>query len=120
MVSFLMKKYILLLVLVIGIVFISGCVEQQSQSDKIIFTLPAEISEEATEGVPYSLTFCEPDSARSGATCGALAGATINPYGGSPPYSFLVQFGNGFLPPGLILELNGLLKGTPTLPGAYT
>jgi len=88
-------------------------------SEKIIFTLPAEL-QEAIEDKAYSYSFCQPDSARSGATCGGLAGTTTNPYGGRPPYSFSHQFGVGFIPTGLALELNGLLRGTPTLPGDYT
>lgn len=115
-------NYLSFLILLVGILFISGCIEQQPivpPSEKIIFTPLAELPE-ATEGVPYSYTFCEPDSARSGATCGELAGATTNPIGGNPPYSFSQQFGSGFIPPGLGLELNGLLRGTPTLPGKYT
>ncbi len=94
--------------------------QQRSQkvSEKIIFSPPEFL--EATEGVSYSYSFCKPDSARSGATCGGLAGATTNPTGGNPPYSFTHQFGSGFLPPGLALELNGLLRGTPTLAGNYT
>jgi hypothetical protein len=92
---------------------------EQSNGKKIIFTLLAELPG-ATEGTPYPpYSFCAPNSARSGATCGALAGVTTNPVGGSPPYLFSVQFGKGFLPPGLVLELNGLLSGTPTLAGTY-
>jgi hypothetical protein len=107
----------ILVLTIIGVVFVSGCVQQPSE--KIIFTLPAELTE-ATGGMPYSYTFCEPDSARSGATCGELAGETTNPTGGNPPYSFSHQFDTGFIPPGLALELNGLLRGMPTLPGNYT
>jgi hypothetical protein len=88
-------------------------------SEKIVFTPPLELTD-AIEGVPYEYSFCRPKSARSGATCGGLAGETENPYGGKPPYSFSHQFGVGFIPTGLALELNGLLRGTPTLPGNYT
>jgi hypothetical protein len=89
-------------------------------SEKIVFTSPAELPD-ATEDEPYPpYSFCEPDSARSGVACGGLAGETMNPYGGKPPYSFSHQFGVGFIPPGLALELNGLLRGTPTLSGDYT
>ncbi len=82
--------------------------------------LPAAVLPEAKLGAPFDYTFCIPDLARSGATCGALAGKTVDPIGGTPPYSFSVQFGGGFLPPGLALEQNGLLRGTPTLIGRYT
>lgn len=68
-------------------------------------------------GYSYDISFCVPDSARSGATCGGLAGETQTPVGGSPPYS-LVK-GSGFLPLGMSLELNGLLSGTPTTEGTY-
>ena len=65
----------------------------------------------------YGISFCIPDSARSGATCGGLAGDTQTPIGGSPPYSFVKS--SGFLPPGMSLELNGLLSGSPTTEGTY-
>lgn len=68
-------------------------------------------------GYSYGISFCVPESARSGATCGGLAGDTQTPVGGSPPYS-LVK-GSGFLPPGMSLELNGLLSGAPTTEGTY-
>lgn len=68
-------------------------------------------------GYTYGFSFCVPDSARSGATCGGLAGATQSPVGGSPPYS-LVK-GSGFFPPGMSFELNGLLSGSPTTEGTY-
>lgn len=68
-------------------------------------------------GVSYGISFCIPVSARSGATCGGLAGETQTPVGGSPPYSFVKS--SGFLPPGMSLELNGLLSGSPTTAGTY-
>src|SRR3989338_2877308 len=68
-------------------------------------------------GYSYSISFCVPESARSGATCGGLAGDTQTPVGGSPPYSIVK--GSGFLPPGMSLELNGLLSGAPTTAGTY-
>lgn len=86
-------------------------------SQKIIFWPPESL--EAIEGTFFSYSFCQPESAISGATCGGLAGTTIEPTFGTPPYSFSVEFGEGFLPPGLALELNGRLKGTPTLAGTY-
>src|SRR3989344_4393654 len=68
-------------------------------------------------GYSYVFSFCVPESSRSGATCGGLAGRTDSPVGGSPPYSF--SKASGFLPPGMTLELNGLLSGSPTLAGTY-
>ncbi|MDO8482884.1 MAG: putative Ig domain-containing protein [bacterium] len=70
-----------------------------------------------TVGESYEFHFCEPPAAISGATCGGLAGATTDPRGGRPPYSFIKK--SGFLPPGMALELNGTLKGTPTQEGTY-
>jgi len=87
--------------------------------EPINFRLPAELPE-AEVGTSYSYSVCQPDSARSGATCGNLAGATTDPTGGDQPYSFSVEFGAGFLPTGIALELNGLLRGTPTRSGDYT
>lgn len=118
---------IVAVIIVAGVVFTSiskwKISEEEEQttlvSEKIVFAPPLELTD-AIEGKSYSYSFCKPDSARSGATCGGLAGATTNPYGGNPPYSFSHQFGVGFIPTGLALELNGLLKGTPTLPGKYT
>lgn len=49
--------------------------------------------------------------------CGGLASETQNPVGGIPPYSFIKK--SGFLPPGMTLELNGLISGSPTVPGTY-
>ena len=65
----------------------------------------------------YEFHFCEPPSAISGATCGSLADTATDPKGGTPPYSFIKK--SGFLPPGMALELNGTLKGTPTQEGTY-
>ena len=85
----------------------------------IIFTLPDELPEAEAGSLYTPYSFCQPDSAGSGATCGGLAGDTTNPTGGNPPYTFSVEFGGGFLPTGMALELNGLLRGTPILHGTY-
>ena len=68
-------------------------------------------------GESYEFHFCEPPSAISGATCGALADTTTDPRGGKPPYSFAKK--SGFLPPGMTLELNGTLSGSPNKTGTY-
>ncbi len=70
-----------------------------------------------TVGESYEFHFCEPPSAISGATCGGLAGMATDPTGGRPPYSFVKS--SGFLPPGMALELNGTLSGSPTKAGTY-
>ncbi|MFY9461947.1 MAG: SH3 domain-containing protein, partial [Candidatus Sungiibacteriota bacterium] len=72
---------------------------------------------QTTVGESYEIPFCEPPSAISGATCGALADTTTDPKGGTPPYSFIKK--SGFLPPGMALELNGTLRGSPTQEGTY-
>lgn len=68
-------------------------------------------------GNSYGFSFCVPETARSGATCGGLAGDTQSPVGGSPPYSLMK--GSGFFPPGMSLELNGWFFGSPTTAGTY-
>ncbi|MFH0829980.1 MAG: S8 family serine peptidase [Candidatus Aenigmatarchaeota archaeon] len=82
----------------------------------ITFTGPSLLT--ATKGGVFSYSLCKPDVAGPGATCGGLVQAT-NPTGGSPPYSISISSGGGFLPPGITLNLNGLLKGTPTTKGNY-
>ncbi len=72
---------------------------------------------QTTVGESYKFHFCEPPSAISGATCGALADTTTDPKGGTPPYSFVKK--SGFLPLGMVLELNGTLSGSPTEAGTY-
>jgi hypothetical protein len=114
---------------VLVVVLTSGCTQLQGvidngpgvdgQAGELMFFAPLT-PPEGTVGVPYpEYSFCEPISAGSGATCGALAGETTNPIGGTPPYSFSIEFGSGFLPTGMALELNGLLRGTPLLAGTY-
>jgi len=68
-------------------------------------------------GDAYQFSFCEPFP-RDGPVCGGLEPAA-NPVGGKPPYSLSIGFDNGFLPPGLRLNLNGVVEGTPTLEGDF-
>ena len=72
---------------------------------------------QTTAGESYEFHFCEPESAISGAPCGRLADTATNPTGGRPPYSFFKK--SGFLPPGMVLELNGTFSGSPTQAGTY-
>jgi len=68
--------------------------------DDITFTVPDSLPP-ATVGVAYEFTFSTAD----------------NPAGGNPPYTFMLGSGVGFPPFGLILDVNGLLNGTPTAAG---
>ncbi|MFH1222215.1 MAG: hypothetical protein V1492_03970 [Candidatus Micrarchaeota archaeon] len=97
--------------------FLSGCCITPPGPDEnhIDFYVPQQLPD-AAAGVPYSYSFCEPDSARSGAVCGGLTPAT-NPLGGRPPYSMI--YGNGLHPTGINLALNGTFEGTPTIEGDY-
>jgi len=63
-------------------------------------------------GQPYQFSFCNPVPTDQG-LCGA--DRQVNPAGGDPPYTFAMGF--GFPPFGLNLQLNGVLKGTPTAEG---
>jgi len=69
----------------------------------ITFIVPKELPP-ATVGIPYSYSFA----------------TATNPAGGNPPYTFVLGSGVGFPPFGLILDLNGLLSGTPTAAGTRT
>ena len=51
------------------------------------------------------------------ATVGIFYSATLTAHGGTPPYSWYIDF--GALPPGLSLSLAGVISGTPTLAGDF-
>jgi hypothetical protein len=69
----------------------------------IAFTVPNFLPA-ATVGVPYGYSFAN----------------GTNPSGGHPPYTFYLGTGVGFPPFGLVLDLNGLLSGTPSIEGSRT
>ncbi len=98
----------------------SGCPLQggptRRSENAIIFVGPQQRLD-AVVGKQFAYSFCKPDVESPAATCGGLEGATTDPTGGTAPYSFEAR---GILPPGLALNLNGLLAGTPTLEGTYT
>ena len=101
-----MTKFVPLLL--VAVLLVAGCTgrtpdEAPSSATTITFTVPEELPT-ATVGVPYSFSFATP----------------TNPTGGHPPYSFVLGPGVGFAPFGLILDLNGLLHGTPTAAGTRT
>lgn len=45
---------------------------------------------------------------------------TLTAFGGTAPYAFALVPASGSLPPGITLEADGDLVGTPTTPGSYT
>ncbi|VVB73133.1 Uncharacterised protein [uncultured archaeon] len=71
---------------------------------------------EATVGMPYNYSFCDPAPTNANGLCGAMQDAD-NPSGGHYPYHFTLGPGAGFQQFGLTLNLNGLLTGTPTAAG---
>jgi len=73
----------------------------------------------ATVGAPYNYSFCDPAPTNPNDLCGAMQDAD-NPSGGHNPYHFTLGPGVGFQQFGLILNLNGLLTGTPTIAGNRT
>lgn len=66
-----------------------------------------------TVAAGVSTTFAPPPAA----TLGATYSYQLTAAGGTTPYSWSVN--SGTLPPGVTLSSNGLLSGTPTLPGSY-
>lgn len=111
-------KYFVPVVLLV-VIFISGCSipsgSTQKSESKIIFVGPQQ-SLQGNVGQEFKYSFCKPDVEGPAVTCGGLEGSTTDPTDGKPPYSFEAK---GILPPGLALNLNGLLVGTPTLDGTY-
>ncbi len=116
------KSRVLLAVVIVSIFIISSCAQQDAitkPSEENIVFLGSQQTLQSTINQEFSYSFCQPENAISGATCGAFAGDTIDPTSGKPPYSFSISASGGRLPPGLRLNLNGLLEGIPTLEGVY-
>ncbi len=74
----------------------------------------------AKVGEAYSYSFCKPDLYLTSDLCGGPFDKTTDPTGGEPPYTFRLDTMGGFPPHGIILNLNGLLTGTPTAAGPRT
>ena len=112
-------RFMVLTFVIIGITFIGGCAQQSTSTQpyETIICIGPQQALQAIVGQQFpSYSLCKPDVDDPSATCGGLDGASTDPTGGKPPYSFEA---NGILPPGLTLNLNGLLAGTPTLDGTY-
>lgn len=97
----------------IPLVIVVGALGAAALSQMGYITLPHidlgqsyKIPEEATVGVPSSYEFSELIS-------------SLGPESGAPPaiYTFYLGSGVGFPPMGLILGIDGVLKGTPTAKG---
>jgi hypothetical protein len=84
----------------------------------IEFEAPTTL-EPATKDEPYSYSFCKQEPAVDDTSdlCGGPFDGSINPSGGEPPYHFTLGTLGGFPPFGMLLNLNGLLSGTPTIAG---
>ena len=110
-------------VLFVIVVFMSGCVTQQSEtsgkSSPVQFTVITPLPE-GRVGEPYIYSFCKPDCTDENDICGSSANPSENPTGGNGPYHFQLDSGSGFPPLGLTLYPNGLLMGTPTVAGEKT
>ncbi len=66
---------------------------------------------------PYSYSFCKPDLSLTSNLCGGPFDTTTDPTGGEPPYTFQLDTMGGFPPHSIILNLNGMLTGTPSVAG---
>ena len=84
----------------------------------LTFTAPQRLPN-GRVGVPYLYSFCVPAVPNESASLCQAPPAT-NPAGGQPPYHFQLGTAGGFAPFGLSLELNGLLRGTPSAAGDRT
>ena len=73
----------------------------------------------AIVGVPYAFSFCQQIPAVDDPSdlCGGPFDVTTSPVGGQSPYHFTLGTLGGFPPFGMLLNLNGLLTGTPTIAG---
>ncbi len=81
-----------------------------------IYFWPLGTLPDATIGVPYTYSFCDPEPTNVNDLCGALQDST-SPSNGHFPYHFTLDSGTGFPPMGIILNPNGLMSGTPTTAG---
>jgi hypothetical protein len=83
------------------------------------FEVP-EVLEPAVKGVPYTYSFCQQELPLTSTTdlCGGpFVVNSINPSGGEGPYNFTKDTLGAFPPFGMLLNLNGLLTGKPTIAG---
>lgn len=107
----------------VGLVCLSGCTQQQDQSpdtsSPLQFTVAAPLPD-ARVGEQYSYSFCKPDCLDENDLCGSDLNPSTNPTGGTGPYHFQLESGSGFPPIGLVLHPNGLLEGTPGIAGEKT
>ena len=89
--------------------FIATVTDQSSRSTSRTLTLP----------VSASPVLALAASSLPNATFGTAYNQTLTATGGTAPYAFGLVLGSGPLPPGMTLDGNGLLSGTPTGLGAY-
>jgi hypothetical protein len=83
----------------------------------IVFTAPNPIKPDATVGEFFEFSFCVPPAADTSGICSHPSTGANTPTGGQQPYTFLLESGTGFPPIGLILDVDGVLSGTPSVAG---
>jgi hypothetical protein len=93
--------------------FVVRATDSKGQTGFAAFTITAAKS---GGGTPLTVTL-DPATATAG-TQGVAYNALFGATGGTAPYTFAIPVGS--LPPGLSLNPNGLITGTPTATGTFT
>jgi hypothetical protein len=94
-------------------------------AQEVQFNVPGDVGQELVVGKEFAYSLCLgrsvqiPDPGQrqlsinpAQSPCGSSANPSATVWGGNPPYYFVLDSG-GFPPMGLVLDKNGVLRGTP-------